>query len=244
MEALSASLGASNQAGLPDGGFFGPGGLLSPAALMGQNLTEQKPPPPRLEQTPPVAEQNAGKVDALLSQLSELLASRVSSENETAQLKRQLSDQQAQIASLTAELARRNRGSGDPASDEKEKADQSPTPPGRQKEKPSKRKDRKSRDSSEERGRSSRRRSGKSAKEKRRRQKERASKSRRRGRTPRRERRAAESDRERSRGRQTRRAGLPFPGRDIPYPSIRVAGITHAVAGGDIPGANRVHLQD
>ena len=29
---------------------------------------------------------------------------------------------------------------------------------------------------------------------------------------------------------------MPSPGRDIPYPSIRVAGITHAVAGGDIPG--------
>ena len=49
VEAPSASLGASNQAGLPDGGFFGPGGILSPAVLMGQTLAQQQPPPPLLQ---------------------------------------------------------------------------------------------------------------------------------------------------------------------------------------------------
>ena len=246
VEALSAELGPPNRAGLLDGGFFGPSGNQSLSLATAQAQPLELPQVPRIEETRHGTDQTGGKVDALLTQLSELLASRVAAENETAQLKRQFSDQQAQTASLVSELNRQDKGTVDPATAERAKVDHSPTPPAGHKKYPFRNRSRRSRRSSQGRERTSDRRSGKSGREKRSRRKEQTSKSARRGRSPLRDRRqSAESDRDRSRGRHTRRApspqgaaGLPSPGRDIPHPSMRVPGITHAVAGGDIAGRN------
>mgnify|MGYP003334013401 CR=1 FL=1 len=183
-------------------------------------------------------------MSTLLCQLSDLLAGRAAQDSENAELRRKFADEQTQMEGLFAEMERRSAAARSAAETERAKVNKSPTPHRRDNREPprepyeSQRRQDPSRDDGHER------RSGRSAKEKDRARDEKHRHRRRREKPPVCDFRPTEElDRGIPKPTPSRRgfsprggAGLPSPGREIPRPSIRVAGITHAVAGGDIPG--------
>ena len=244
VQALSAQLGPANPAGLPDGGFFGAGCLT---AIGGATVEPPHPlvtPQSQVAGSLGTAEGNSAQVSTMLTQVSELLASRAAQDSENAELRRRFADQKARMGRLLSELERSKATTRSAAEDERAKVHKSPTPPRNDLREPP-------RDDYENRKRRGPscdadqvRRSGRSAREKDRIREQKRERKHRRAESPRCDfRQIEELDRGLPRQSSSHRAysprggaGLPSPGREIPRPSIRVAGITHAVAGGDIPG--------